>query len=118
MSQHSHPSYHGSNYDREEKLGDLSVHDLSKLLLQMEEEKNTSSPIYAASPFSRAILESPPPPTYFKHHPELIFDGDDDPAAYYTRFNMTMDIYQIHQLTKCTLCGFTKRKGSIMDFGV
>ena len=101
------PSLHGENdgcgpHDEDERLGNLNVHDLRRILNRMEEEKRLPQAVVARSPFTRAILESPPP-VNMRHHPELTFDGKDDPASYYMRFNMEMDVYQVPNLTRCRL---------------
>ena len=83
------PSLHGENngHDDDERLGNLNVHDLRRILNRMEEMKRLPQAVVARSPFTRAILESPPP-VNMRHQPELNYNGEDDPASYYMRFNI------------------------------
>ena len=58
----------------------------------MDEEKRLPPAIVAHSPFSRAILDSLRL-VNMRHHPERTSNRENDPASYYMRFNMKMDVY-------------------------
>ncbi|KAK1399354.1 hypothetical protein POM88_009217 [Heracleum sosnowskyi] len=96
-------SSHYSNKERsDERIGDLGVGDLRRLLVQMENEKRAPPPATAPSPFTPAIRMSPLPPA-FRSNLELAFNGDADPAEYLARFNTEMEVYQVPDLTRCRL---------------
>ena len=73
------PSLHGDNYERgplndDDRLGNLNVHDLRRMLVQVEEEKRLPLTILPRAPFSRVISESPPL-VNIRHHLGLTFNG-------------------------------------------
>lgn len=70
----------------------VRVGDLRRLLDRMENQKKGTLAVATASPFSTAIRTSPLP-RVFRHNPDLLFNGDADPAEYLIQFNTEMEVY-------------------------
>ncbi|XP_074375294.1 uncharacterized protein LOC141717076 [Apium graveolens] len=68
----------------------------------MEREKRGPPASAAPSPFTAAIRSSPLP-RVFRHNPDLLFNGEADPAEYLIQFNTEMEVYQVPKMTRCRL---------------
>ncbi|XP_074362952.1 uncharacterized protein LOC141703295 [Apium graveolens] len=68
----------------------------------MEREKRGPPASAAPSPFTAAIRSSPLP-RVFRHNPDLLFNGEADPAEYLIQFNTEMEVYQVPEMTRCRL---------------
>ncbi|XP_074356645.1 uncharacterized protein LOC141696399 [Apium graveolens] len=68
----------------------------------MEREKRGPPASAAPSPFT-AIIRLSPLPRVFRHNPDLLFNGEVDPAEYLIQFNTEMEVYQVPEMTRCRL---------------
>ena len=68
----------------------------------MEREKRGPPTSAAPSPFT-AVIRSSPLPRVFRHNPDLLFNGEADPAEYLIQFNTEMEVYQVPEMTRCRL---------------
>ncbi|XP_074328488.1 uncharacterized protein LOC141666400 [Apium graveolens] len=65
----------------------------------MEREKRGPPASAAPSPFTAAIRSSPLP-RVFRHNPDLLFNGEADPAEYLIQFNTEMEVYKVPEMTR------------------
>ncbi|XP_074337526.1 uncharacterized protein LOC141674725 [Apium graveolens] len=81
----------------------------------MEQEKWGPPASVAPSPFTAAIRSSPIP-RVFKHNPDLLFNGEADPAEYLIQFNTEMEVYQVPEMTRCRLFAASLRGSALQWF--
>ncbi|KAL8102954.1 hypothetical protein AgCh_027474 [Apium graveolens] len=106
-------SYHSSNANGDRKKEVVRVGDLRRILNQMEQEKSGPLPSTTPSPFT-TVIRSSPRPRVFRHNPDLLFNGEADPAEYLIQFNTEMEVYQstLHNSPPVTtLANINQREG-------